>query len=55
MKKKLLVTGGMGYIGSHTIVKLLASNNYEEIALDNFINSSSEVATRIKVITGQSF
>ena len=45
----------MGYIGSHTIVKLLESNNYEVIAVDNFSNSSSEVAKRIKVITGQSF
>ena len=45
----------MGYIGSHTIVKLLESNNYEVIAVDNLSNSSPEVATRIKVITGQSF
>ena len=55
MKKKLLVTGGTGYIGSHTVVKLLESNIYEVIAVDNFSNSSSEVAARIKVITGKSF
>ena len=55
MKKKLLVTGGTGYIGSHTIVQLLESNNYEVIALDNFSNSSSEVAQRVKSITGKYF
>ncbi|MBK92743.1 MAG: UDP-glucose 4-epimerase GalE [Rickettsiales bacterium] len=55
MKKKLLVTGGTGYIGSHTIVQLLESNNYEVIAIDNFSNSSLEVAQRVKSITGKSF
>ena len=55
MKKKLLVTGGTGYIGSHTIVKLLESNNYEVIAVDNFSNSSSKVAQRVRSITGKSF
>ena len=55
LKKKLLVTGGTGYIGSHTIVQLLESNNYEVIAIDNFSNSSLEVAQRVKSITGKSF
>ena len=35
---RILVTGGLGYIGSHTIVKLL-EKNYEVICLDNLINS----------------
>ncbi len=54
MKNKLLVTGGTGYIGSHTIVKLLESD-YEVLALDNFSNSSSSVVKRIRTITGKSF
>jgi len=39
---KILVTGGAGYIGSHTCVELL-NNNYEVIVLDNFSNSKKEV------------
>lgn len=54
MKDKILVTGGAGYIGSHTIVKLLESN-YEVIAIDNFSNSSPLVCERIKRITGKTF
>ena len=48
MKKKLLVTGGTGFIGSHTIVKLLESEDYDVIAIDNFSNSSKEVLRRVK-------
>ena len=55
MKKKLLVTGGTGFIGSHTIVKLLESEDYDVIAIDNFSNSSKEVLKRVKAITGKSF
>ena len=55
MKKKLLVTGGTGFIGSHTIVKLLESEDYDVIAIDNFSNSSKEVLRRVKSITGKSF
>ena len=44
---KVLVTGGTGYIGSHTIVELLNSG-HEVIAFDNFYNSKPEVLNRIK-------
>ena len=44
---KILVTGGAGYIGSHTCVELL-NNNYEVIVLDNFSNSKKEVIDKIK-------
>ena len=50
----ILVTGGTGYIGSHTVVELLNLNR-EVIALDNFVNSSPEVIDKIKTITGKDF
>ena len=49
---KVLVTGGTGYIGSHTIVELL-NDNYEVVCIDNFINSKPEVLNKIKEITGK--
>jgi len=53
-KKKILVTGGAGYIGSHTIIELLADPTLEIISCDNFIKSSSKTFDRIKKITGKS-
>jgi len=49
---KILVTGGLGYIGSHTCVELL-NNNYEVIVLDNLSNSKIDVKDKIKKITGK--
>lgn len=49
-----LVTGGAGFIGSHTIVELLSENN-EVVVLDNFCNSKPIVLDRIKKITGKDF
>lgn len=49
---KILVSGGTGYIGSHTAVELL-ERGYEVVAIDNFSNSSPEVLNRIKMITGK--
>lgn len=49
---KVLVTGGTGYIGSHTIVELL-NDGYDVVAFDNFYNSKPEVLNRIKTITGK--
>ena len=49
--KRILVTGGAGYIGSHTVVELIAAG-YEAIIVDNFSNSSVEVLDRLKTITG---
>ena len=48
---QILVTGGAGYIGSHTVVELLA-NGYEVVIVDDFSNSSPEVLERLKAITG---
>jgi len=50
----ILVTGGAGYIGSHTCVELLDSG-YEIVVLDNFLNSKPESLKRIKEITGKDF
>ncbi|MBR3161670.1 MAG: UDP-glucose 4-epimerase GalE [Bacilli bacterium] len=49
---KILVTGGTGYIGSHTCVELL-KNYYEVIIVDNLSNSKEEVVNSIKKITGK--
>lgn len=49
---KVLLTGGTGYIGSHTAVELL-SRNYDVVIADNFVNSKPEVLNRIEKITGK--
>lgn len=51
---QVLVTGGAGYIGSHTVVELLQSEN-EVVIVDNFSNSKPEVLDAIKEITGKDF
>lgn len=52
MNKKIIVTGGAGYIGSHTVIELL-SQGYRVASMDNFSNSSPEVYDRIAAITKQ--
>lgn len=51
MKSKIIVTGGCGYIGSHTAVELI-KNNFEVVILDDLSNSSKETLDRIEKITG---
>jgi UDP-glucose 4-epimerase len=51
MKKKIIVTGGTGYIGSHTAVELI-DDGFEVILIDNLSNSEAVVAKRIGKITG---
>lgn len=51
---KILVTGGTGYIGSHTCVELL-KEGYEIVVIDNLSNSKIEVVDKIKEITGKDF
>lgn len=46
----ILVTGGTGYIGSHTVVQLLEAGN-QVVILDNLCNSKREVVNRIEQIT----
>jgi len=50
----VLITGGTGFIGSHTCVELLESG-HEIVVMDNFSNSCPEVLERIKKITGKDF
>ena len=52
--KTILVTGGAGYIGSHTVVDLL-ENNYNVVIIDNFSNSKPKVLENIKKITNKDF
>ena len=49
---KILVTGGTGYIGSHTVLELLQAG-YETVVLDNLCNSSEESIKRVEQITGK--
>jgi UDP-glucose 4-epimerase len=51
MNKKILVTGGTGYIGSHTVVELI-EEGFDTIIIDNLSNSEADVADRIHKITG---
>lgn len=51
MKKKVLVTGGTGYIGSHTAVELI-NEGYDVVIIDNLYNSEEKVLDGIEKITG---
>lgn len=53
LSKKVLVAGGSGYIGSHTVVELLNAG-YEPVVIDNFANSSKVSVDRVQEITGKS-
>ena len=49
----VLVTGGAGYIGSHTCVELL-EKGFDVVIIDNLVNSSAKAVERIEEITGKS-
>ena len=51
-KGNILVTGGLGYIGSHTIVQLI-ENGYTPFVIDDLSNSTIDVLDDIKKITGK--
>ncbi|MFK8059663.1 MAG: UDP-glucose 4-epimerase GalE [Polaribacter sp.] len=50
MKHKIIITGGCGYIGSHTVIELI-ENNYEVVILDDLSNSTEKTLSRIEQIT----
>lgn len=52
-KNTILVTGGAGYIGSHTIIELLETTDFNIISIDNYSNSSPKTFERIELITGK--
>lgn len=51
--KTILITGGAGYIGSHTIIELLETTPFNIVSIDNYSNSSSKTFDRIELITGK--
>jgi UDP-glucose 4-epimerase len=51
MQEKIIVTGGCGYIGSHTVVTLM-NHNYEVVIIDDLSNSNAQILDRIQKITG---
>jgi len=51
--KTILVTGGAGYIGSHTVVELLKNTEFDVIIVDNFSNSNPEIVNRLCEVTGR--
>jgi UDP-glucose 4-epimerase len=52
-RKKIIVTGGCGYIGSHTIIELFNNTDYEVLSIDNTMNSSEDALLRVKEITSK--
>lgn len=52
MHPKILVTGGCGYIGSHTIIELIESGRYDVISVDSCVRSTPETMDRVERITG---
>ena len=52
MKKKILVTGGCGYIGSHTLVEIIQAG-YDVVALDNLSNSDPSILKGVEKIVGK--
>jgi UDP-glucose 4-epimerase len=50
----ILVTGGAGYIGSHTLVALLEAG-HQAVVVDNYTNSKPEALDRVRQITGLTF
>ena len=52
MKETVIVTGGAGYIGSHTIIELIENTDFNVVSIDNFSNSDKITFERIKDVTG---
>lgn len=53
MTQTIIVTGGAGYIGSHTILELIRNTDFEVVSIDNYLNSDKSTYDRIEKITGK--
>jgi UDP-glucose 4-epimerase len=53
--KTIIVTGGAGYIGSHTIIELLNNTNYDVVSIDNFSNSTPASYEKIRALVKRPF
>lgn len=53
LTKYILVTGGAGYIGSHAVLELLNTDDYQPVVVDNLYNASEESIRRVEKITGK--
>lgn len=51
--KTFLITGGAGYIGSHTVLEILKNKNYDVVIVDNFSNSNPLITNRLHQISGR--
>jgi UDP-glucose 4-epimerase len=51
----IIVTGGAGYIGSHTLIELLSRTSFKVISIDNYSNSTADTYKRVKNICGKEF
>lgn len=51
----IIVTGGAGYIGSHTLIELLNNTDYNIVSIDNFSNSAANSYERVKALTTRAF
>jgi len=50
---QILITGGAGYIGSHTIIDIFENTNWEVISIDDYSTSSEDTYARVEHITGK--
>jgi UDP-glucose 4-epimerase len=53
--QSIIVTGGAGYIGSHTLIELLNKTDYRVISVDNFSNSNPDSYEKVKTVTSRPF
>lgn len=51
--KKILVTGGCGYIGSHTLIEIVRQTDWQVVSVDNYLNSDPHTLDHIEAITGK--
>lgn len=54
MRHKILVTGGAGFIGTHTVIELVNAG-HEVVVVDNLINSNKKVLKLLKKLLGKTF